>query len=287
MTCQTIGSLAEISDRYDAILCDLWGCYHDGLTPYAAAVEACRAFRAQGGLVVLLTNAPRPAASVQSFLDKIGGPRDSYDAIVSSGGACRAAIRSGSFGTKIHYVGPGRDLHMLEDLGIRSAPFEQAQAILITGLRDDSVETPDDYRGEIAEWRARALPVLCANPDIQVDRGNERLWCAGAIAQAYADAGGPVTWFGKPHSPIYERCYEVIAEQTGKPADKSRILAIGDGIKTDVPGGLAAGLDTLFVTGGLSSGELGPDPETPDPDLLPDYLAAHALAPHYAIGRLR
>jgi HAD superfamily hydrolase (TIGR01459 family) len=287
MGCRIIQSLSEVSGDYDAMLCDLWGCYHDGITPYPAAVDACRAFRRGGGRVVLLTNAPRPADSVARFLDRIGAPADSHDAIVSSGGACQAALAGGAFGRRIEYVGPGRDLHMLTDVGLEPAPAEAAEAVLVTGLRDDRTETPADYAGEIATWARRGLPMLCANPDIVVDRGDERLWCAGAIARDYEAAGGRVVWYGKPHRPIYERCFAVLEELAGRPVERARVLAIGDGIATDVEGGIRAGLDVVFVTGGLAAGELGPDPEHPDPARLDAFLAEQGLAPRYAIGRLR
>lgn len=286
MTCRILGSLSEVSERYDALFCDLWGCYHNGIEPYAAAVAACQAFRAQGGTVILLTNAPRPAPAVQQFLDRIEAPRDSYDAIVSSGAACQAALASGRHGDRFFYVGMDRDIHMLEDLGLAPVPLDDASAILICGLRDDRTETPEDYADEIRDWAARGLTLLCANPDIQVDRGHERLWCAGSIARDYAAAGGEVLYFGKPHLPVYHRCHEVLKE-LGREVAKDRVLAIGDGILTDVPGGIAAGLDTLFVTGGLAAQDLGPDPEHPQQDLLDRFLSESGLTPAYAIGRLR
>jgi HAD superfamily hydrolase (TIGR01459 family) len=287
MGCRIIQGLSEVSGDYEALLCDLWGCYHNGLTPYPAAVEACRAFRASGGLVVLLTNAPRPAASVRRFLDNIGAPSDSYDEIVSSGGACQAALESGRFGRDVQYVGPERDLHMLTDIGLAPADAAEAEAVLVTGLRDDRTETPADYAGEIADWAARDLPLLCANPDIVVDRGDERLWCAGAIARDYEAAGGRVVWYGKPHRPIYERCFEVMEQLSGRPVPRERVLAAGDGVATDVEGGIRAGLNVLFVTGGLAAGEFGPDPEHPEPARLEAFLSENEVGPRYAIGRLR
>lgn len=287
MTCQIIQSLAEISPYYDAIFCDLWGCYHNGIETYPAAIAACQAFRSAGGKVILLTNAPRPAASVKAMLDRMGAPEDSYDAIVSSGAACQAALTSGRHGARFHYVGPERDLHMLTDVGLSNTSLAEADAILLTGLRDDRTETPDDYAGDIAAWRAAGLVVLCANPDIIVDRGEMRLWCAGAIAQKYEEAGGEVLWFGKPHAPVYDRCHEVLAEIAGGRVPKERILAIGDGILTDVPGGIRAGLDTIFVTGGLSAADFGPDVESPQKAPLEAFLAETGLTPRYAIGRLR
>ncbi len=287
MTCRIIQSLDQISGGYDAVLCDLWGCYHNGLAYYPAAAKACRRFRAEGGTVILLTNAPRPGPSVERILTRMGAPHDSWDAIVSSGGACQAAIADGTFGQNYAYVGPDRDLHVLEDVGKRPVPEDQADAIVLTGLRDDMIETPDDYAEEIARWAQRGLPVLCANPDLVVDRGEQRLYCAGAIAKRIEEAGGQVIWYGKPHAPVYDRCRAVAAELRGAPVPDSRLLAIGDGILTDVPGGLRAGLDTLFVTGGLSSADFGPDVEHPEQAPMDAFLSAQGLAPQFAIGRLR
>jgi len=282
-----VQSLAEIGGNYQALLVDLWGCYHNGLTPYPAAVAALRDYRARGGLVVLLTNAPRPAASVKTFLDRIGGPADSYDGIMSSGAACQRAIASGTYGHAFHYVGPGRDLHMLTDLGLEDRPLEAADAILCTGLRNDLAETPADYFAEMADWHDRGITLLCANPDLVVDRGEERLYCAGSLALAYEQAGGRVVWFGKPHGPTYDQAFALIAELAGREVARERVLAIGDGIRTDVKGGLDYGLDVLFVTSGLSAAELHSDPEHPDPAKLDAYLAEHGVAPQFAIGRLR
>ena len=282
-----IDSLDEIAGGYRALLCDLWGCYHDGLRPYTAAVEALQRFRARGGIVVLLTNAPRPAESVRRFLDAMGAPADSYDAIMSSGEACQRAIRSGMHGRRFHYVGPSRDLHMLEDAGLSPVALDEADAILCTGLFDDRTETPADYAGAIAAWAARGIPMLCANPDIVVDRGAERLWCAGALAREFTRAGGEVVWFGKPHATSYEQSFARLAEIAGAPVPPGDVLAIGDGIATDIEGARAAGLDACFVTGGLAAREVGRDAEHPHPDRLAAWLAAHGEAPAYAIGRLR
>lgn len=287
MSCEIIGSLADISAGYDAVFCDLWGCYHDGITPFPAAVEACRMMKAAGGTVILLTNAPRPADQVKSFLDKIGGPADSYHAIVSSGEACQGGMKSGRWGENFFYLGPDRDLHMLTNVGLTPHSEEDATAILCTGLVDEWNEGLDDYAEQLSRLAGRRLPFLCANPDIVVDRGEQRFWCAGALAQMYADLGGEVIYFGKPHRPIYDWAFEVLAEARGAPAPTDRVLAIGDGPVTDVRGGCDYGLDTLFVTGGLAAAELGPDPEYPDPNLLPTYLAGQNLSPRYAIGRLR
>jgi HAD superfamily hydrolase (TIGR01459 family) len=282
-----VQSLAEVGGAYEALLVDLWGCYHDGIAPWPAAMAALRDYRARGGIVILLTNAPRPAYSVKRFLERIGAAEDSYDGIMSSGAACRRAIRRGEYGQRFHYVGPPRDLHMLTDLGLEDLPLEQAGAILCTGLVDDMTETPADYAGQIAEWRAHGLTLLCANPDLVVDRGERRLFCAGSIARAYERAGGAVVWFGKPHAPTYDQSFDLLAEIAGRDIPRDKVLAIGDGIGTDVKGGLDYGLDVMFVSGGLAAAETGGDPEHPDPARLEAYLAAHGVAPQFAIGRLR
>lgn len=288
MPCRIIRSLDEIGAAYDAILCDLWGCYHNGIEIFPAAAAACRAHRRRGGIVVLLTNAPRPAASVERMLTgRMGAEPDTWDAIVSSGGACQSALAERTYGRAVHYVGPERDYHMLSDIGLDPVDLDAAECILLTGLRDDMTETPADYAPEIARWADRGLPVLCANPDIIVDRGDVRLWCAGAIARDYQAAGGRVIWFGKPHAPVYDRCRRVVQEIAGREVPDARILAIGDGIATDVAGGIAAGLDTLFVTGGLSGDAFGPDVEHPGQAPLDAFLSEAGLAPQYAIGRLR
>ncbi|MEL6475956.1 MAG: TIGR01459 family HAD-type hydrolase, partial [Pseudomonadota bacterium] len=248
---------------------------------------ACQTFKSAGGTVILLTNAPRPAAQVRDFLDKIGGPRDSYHAIVSSGAACQAALTSGRWGDRFFYLGPERDRHMLEGVGLERFPETDASAILCTGLVDEYSESPEDYAEQFQGLLALGLPLLCANPDIIVDRGHQRFWCAGALAKLYGEMGGEVVYFGKPHAPIYDRAFEVLEEVSGRKIPAERVLAIGDGPATDVKGGCDYGLDTIFVTGGLALGELGEDAEHPDATLLETYLAQHGLAPRYAMGRLR
>lgn len=285
-----INALAEVADSYDALLCDLWGCYHNGVTPYPAAVAALRAFRARGGVVILLTNAPRPSSAVKIGLDRMGAPEDTYDRIVSSGDATRAALASGAYGRRFHIVGPDKDLGLMDNLDIETTTLDQAEAILCTGLYDDSVETPADYVDFIAAARARDLPLLCANPDIVVDRGDRRLYCAGAIAAAYTEAGGRSFYFGKPHPPAYALARAAIGEVLagdGRTVESSRILALGDGVLTDVPGAARDGVDCVFVSGGLAAEEVGDDPERPEPERLHQYLVAHGVSPRYTIGRLR
>lgn len=293
-----LAALAEVSDQYDVLLCDLWGCLHDGQRPFPAAVAALRAFRDAGGMVVLLTNAPRPKPSVQAQLDRIGVPQDCYDEIVSSGDAAQHALIVGMVGRKVHHIGPEKDRVFFTDLcedlrrlaaaepPISLVPLDQAEGIVCTGLIDDLTETPDDYRATLLYAKTQGLKLLCANPDIVVDLGDTRLFCAGAIAQAYDRMGGESLYFGKPHPPIYDLARRRLAALPGAVADP-RLLAIGDGVTTDVQGAVAEGIDVLFVAGGIAADQFGADAENPDPALLDTWLSTHQLSVTYGIGRLR
>ena len=287
-----LSSLSELAGRYDALLCDLWGCLHNGVKPYPAAIAALHAFREAGGAVLLLTNAPRPNPAVRAHLLGMGAPESAFDGIVSSGDATRAEIASLKHGERLHTIGPERDTSLWEGVPVELTDVEAADAILCTGLNDDETETPDDYDALLRSAVGRGLPFICANPDIVVDRGEKRLYCAGAIAQRYQELGGAVTMCGKPHAPIYDLALRELALLRGGAIDPARVLAVGDGIATDVLGAEQAGLDCVFVTGGLATEEVAaeptkPDPENPDPARLFAYLQRHGRAPAYAIGRLR
>lgn len=283
---ELIESAEALMGRYRAVLCDLWGCYHDGLRPNASAVARLTAYRRAGGIVLLLTNAPRPVGSVRAFLDRIGAPPESYDAIMSSGEACARAMATGAHGRRMHYVGPERDRHMLEAGGAVDAPLAEADAILCTGLRDDRSEVPEDYAAEVRDWVAAGLPMLCANPDIVVDRGEERLWCAGALARDFETGGGTVISFGKPHLPVYDACMAALADLAGGPLARLEVLAIGDGLPTDISGAAAAGVDALFVTSGIHWQDLGPAPDRPEPAKVEALLRTWQLAPVSAMATL-
>jgi HAD superfamily hydrolase (TIGR01459 family) len=283
-----IPSLASIADGYDAVFCDLWGCLHNGQTPFPAAVAALRAFRAQGKTVLLLTNSPRPKSSVIAQLARIGVPTDAWDEIVSSGDASQYAMLSGAVGTRIHHIGAIKDETFFTDLpadapalAITRVPLAEAEGVVCTGLKDDLTETPEDYRASLLMMKAKGLTLLCANPDLIVDLGERRLFCAGALAQAYEAMGGSALYYGKPHPPIYDLARRRLAALTGQ--DEARILAIGDGIATDIQGGIGEGIDTLFVTAGIAAHEFGPDPAQPDPARLRAWLDAQQLSPTYAI----
>ncbi|WP_430464604.1 TIGR01459 family HAD-type hydrolase [Tabrizicola sp.] len=280
-----IPSLASIAADYDAVFCDLWGCLHNGKTPYPAAVAALQAFRAGGGKVALVTNAPRPKATVIAQLDRMGVPRDAWDLVVSSGDAAQAAMLQGAVGQKVFHIGAEKDEDFFTILPEGAVAPErvgllEAEGIVCTGLEDDLSETPDDYRAQLLLGKTRGLTLLCANPDIIVDMGDKRLYCAGALAGAYEDMGGKALYFGKPHPPIYDLARRQLD------LDDPRILCIGDGIGTDVAGGRAEGLDTLFITGGLAADQFGPDVANPDPDLLAAWLEERQIFPSHAMGFL-
>ena len=289
---EIIRSLDDIDPGYRVLYCDLWGCLHDGVRVFPAAAAALERFRAQGGTVVLITNSPRPAGSVALQLDSLGAPRSCWDLIVSSGDAAQAAMVAGQFGRRVYHIGPERDRVFFEDgagrpLDIARVPLEEAEGVVCTGLFDDRLETPDDYRAAILAGKAKGLKLLCANPDVIVDVGDRRIYCAGAIAAAYADAGGRSYYFGKPHPPIYALAREKLGAM-GVAVQPDEILCVGDGIATDVAGAMGEGLDVLFVTGGLAAEETATDRASgPDPLLLTAYLAAARLGPRYAIGCLR
>ena len=288
---ELIASLAQIGRRYDAVFCDLWGCLHNGKTPFPAAVAALQAYRAAGGKVVLLTNAPRPKASVVKQLDTMGVPRDAWDEVVTSGDATQYALFSGAY-EKVHFIGALKDEPFFTDFpdDLKPAPIqrvsiEEAEIVICTGLSDDLTETPEDYRLHLLRAQNAGLTMLCANPDIIVDYGDKRLYCAGALALEYEKMGGKAMYFGKPHPPVYDLARRRLAA-LGTRSDP-QILCIGDGIGTDVQGGMAEGLDTLFVTGGIAAAEFGPDSDNPNKDLLEEWLTVRQMSATFAIPKLQ
>jgi HAD superfamily hydrolase (TIGR01459 family) len=289
---EIIQSLDDLDPGYRVLYCDLWGCLHDGVRAFPEAVAALERFRGRGGHVVLITNSPRPEGAVVRQLETLGAPRSCYDLVVSSGDAAQAAMVAGQFGRRVYHIGPERDLVFFEDahgrpFDIERVPLEAAEGIVCTGLFDDRTETPDDYRATLLYGRTKGLKLLCANPDIVVDVGDQRIYCAGAIAAAYAEAGGRSYYFGKPHPPIYALARGRLVE-AGVEVQGDEILCVGDGIGTDIAGAMGEGLDALFVSGGLAAGETETSPETgPDPALLDAYLARARLSPLLAMAYLR
>jgi len=246
--------LRDLIGGVEVVLSDIWGVVHNGLESFPEACEALHTFRQQGGTVILITNAPRPADSVQRQLRKLGVADETYDAIVSSGDLTRHFVADHP-GKKIFWVGPERDSSIHRGLDAPLTPLEAADYIICTGLFDDETESAEDYRSMLLQARERRLTLICANPDIVVERGDRLIYCAGAIAELYRELGGEVIFYGKPHRPIYERAMALAAEQRGKPAEPGRVLAIGDSVRTDLAGAHGFGIDCLFVTRGIHSEE--------------------------------
>jgi HAD superfamily hydrolase (TIGR01459 family) len=223
---------------------------HNGLVAFPEACEALRSFRKQGGTVILITNAPRPADSVQRQLRKLGVADETYDAIVSSGDLTRHFVADHP-GRKMFWIGPERDSSIHRGLDPVLAPLEQADYVVCTGLFDDEIESAEDYRAMLMQARERKLMLVCANPDIVVERGDRLIYCAGAIAELYRELGGDVIFYGKPHRPIYERAMALAAERQSHAIQLNRVLAIGDSVRTDLAGAHGFGIDCLFVTRGI------------------------------------
>ncbi|CAN5146385.1 TIGR01459 family HAD-type hydrolase [soil metagenome] len=279
-----VSGLAALAPAYRALLCDVWGVVHDGARAHLPATEALVRYRRGGGKVLLITNAPRPKAGVISLLDRLGVTPDAYDDIISSGVVARGMLADRP-GARILHVGPERDLPIYDGLDLVLTGEGDCDLISCTGLFDDDHETPDDYRERLARWHACGLPMLCVNPDIVVERGDRLFWCAGALAERYRELNAETIVVGKPYAPIYEAALARIAELAGTPVDKSAVLAIGDGIDTDVRGAVAQGIDALFVTGGIHAQVFG-ERDAPDLAKVHAYLATSGLAAHALIKRL-
>jgi HAD superfamily hydrolase (TIGR01459 family) len=251
-TPKLISGLSQIAGSYDAVICDVWGVLHDGVRAYPAACEALRAFRQNYGRVVLLSNAPRPPDATARQLIGMGMTADCWDAIVTSGGASRddIAARAAKERVKLFHIGPARDTPIFAGLDVELVAVEKAEVMLISGLDDHDTQTPDDYADVLAAALAHRLPAVCANPDIQVPIGDKIVYCAGAVARAYEQLGGQVVYYGKPHLPIYDLARKAACSH-------KRVLAIGDALETDIAGATDAGLDALFVVGGLHVNEVG------------------------------
>ncbi len=259
-----MSSLSQIAPAYDAILSDVWGVVHDGVTAHPAAVEALRSFRAKGGRVVLITNAPRTAPPIIEMLDRMRVPRDAYDDVVTSGDVTRTMIAPYR-GRVLHHVGPtGVDDSIYEGFDITLGSPEKAAAVVVTDL-DDDADTPDMYEDRIKIWLARGLPLICANPDRVVEHGGRIIYCGGALADLYEAHGGRIHMAGKPYRPIYDEALKRADAAAGRSVDRGRILAIGDSVRTDAIGAANAGLDLMFITGSIHAEELDafgtPDPE--------------------------
>ncbi|HZH10194.1 MAG TPA: TIGR01459 family HAD-type hydrolase [Microvirga sp.] len=251
-----VEGLNSLAENYDLILCDVWGVLHNGVKAYEAAGDALTRFRAKGGRVVLVSNAPRPGASVGTQLDSFKVPRTAYDAIVTSGDLTRLAIEE-RIGQIVNHIGPPRDMPIYNGLDVRFGSIEEADYVVCSGFDDDEHETVENYRGRLEAMLRRNLLMVCANPDLIVERGHMILPCAGALALAYEEMGGAVFYAGKPHAPVYEKALAVASDLNHRSIPKNRVLAVGDAIRTDIAGAAGFGIDSLMIARGIHARELG------------------------------
>jgi HAD superfamily hydrolase (TIGR01459 family) len=290
-TVPIILGLGAIADRYDVILCDVWGVLHDGTRAHVGAGEALIRFKALAGSgrprrVVLVSNAPRPWAGVQAILDGYGVPRAAYDAILTSGDLTRSLLAERP-GERIHHLGPERDATIFEGLDVQRVAAAEATRVVCTGLFDDTTETAEDYRATLAAFRARDVPMICANPDLVVERNKKLIPCAGLIAEAYAAIGGSVVYAGKPYRPVYEAALAMAGHLDGLASpEPARVLAVGDALRTDIAGAAGYGIPNVLVARGIHAEELG---VLADHETLGDiahWLGRQSVRPDAIIERL-
>jgi HAD superfamily hydrolase (TIGR01459 family) len=274
-----LNSVAALAATSDAWIVDIWGVMHNGARAYPAAGTACREFRARGGTVVLLSNAPRPFTNVIPHMTSLGVDPGAYDSGVTSGDAARDMISEWQ-GRRLFHIGPERDKPLFEGYDVELSGAEDADVIVCSGLWNDARETPADYKELFTGLLARNIPMICANPDILVERGDEIIYCAGALAADYEKRGGKVTYAGKPHAPIYERTLREIAKIRGRAVPKERILCIGDGLETDLLGAHRAGMRSVFISSPIFV------PEGLDPAVLAKLFGERPFAPEAALEAL-
>ena len=279
-----IDTLDDIVDGYSVILSDVWGVVHNGIEPFPDACAALKRAREQGKIVVLITNSPRVRDDVEDQLAAIGVPRDCWDLLVTSGDVTRELIAEGP--RRIFHLGLDRDLSLYDGLDVELVEEQEASGVVCTGMFDDETETPEDYAEMLARFRSRDLPFICANPDIVVERGDKLVWCAGALARDYGQLGGRSFVAGKPHQPIYVAALILANRLLGRQARPEDVLAIGDGVMTDVKGAASNNIDVLFVTAGIHAREYDAD-GVPDEGRLLAFLEGHGYAPVASIPRLR
>ena len=269
-------NFSALAREYDVVLSDVWGVIHNGIAAHPHACDALMRMRAQGGIVILVTNAPRQNEVVARQLERLHVPRQTYDAIVSSGDITRSVIQQRR-GQSLYHLGPERDRSTFTGLEVRFAPLETADYVVCSGLEDDETETADDYRSRLEFMLSRNLFMVCGNPDVVVERGSTLVYCAGAIADLYARMGGEVLYAGKPYPPIYDMALAKAESAAGRKIAPSRVLAIGDSVRTDLKGARTMGFDFLFVTSGIHAEELGSREEPDGAALLATFAAAGGM----------
>jgi HAD superfamily hydrolase (TIGR01459 family) len=280
----TIDSLESVFDRYSALFCDVWGVLHNGERHFPAAAAALARARKAGLAVVMITNSPRLSDDVIVQMRGLGVPEGVFDHVVSSGDVTRTLIAQGP--RKVFHLGPERELKIYDGLDIELVEDVEAETVVCTGLFDDESETPEDYRELLMRLRSRNLPFICANPDIVVERGDRLIWCAGALAREYVHLGGRTLIAGKPYPPIYRAALKAAEDVLGREIGREGVLAIGDGMATDIKGAVDNDFDVLYVSGGIHAREYG-DLERPDPAMLQAFLARHGYRPVALMPRLQ
>ena len=278
--------LSRLASAYDALLCDVWGVLHNGVQAWPEAMDALSRYRAGGGRIVLISNAPRSQARTRLSLAALGIDDALYDAVVTSGDVTRHVLASGEYGQCCYYLGPRRDMDFLQESGLTAVEAEAAEVILCMGMRDDERERVEDYRPLLQSLAGRGLKMVCANPDLVVKRGGHLVPCAGSLAALYQESGGAVLYFGKPHERIYRHAWEILEQLTGAPMDKKKALAVGDGMGTDILGAARFGLDALFITGGIAAAALEADARHSSEERLAQLCAAHGVRPIAAMTHL-
>ncbi len=248
--------MKSLSADYPVWLCDIWGVVHNGLKGYEAAVHALSQHRKQGGIVILVTNAPRVSQDVVRHLNHLKIPPESYDRVVTSGDVTQTLLKDHAKG-KAYYLGPARDLSLFEGQMVKEVPLGEAHAVLCTGLVNDDVETPDDYGGLLSRMKELKLPMICANPDKIVRKGDRLMYCAGSLAEKYSGMGGAVLMAGKPYEPIYNLALQIAGIISGREIEKSKVLAIGDGPETDIKGAADFGIKAVLIADGVTDASDG------------------------------
>ncbi len=279
-----IPHFSTLASDYDVLLCDVWGVVHNGVVAFPQACDVLMRARARGTTVVFITNAPRQSEVVARQLAKLHVPRETYDAIVSSGDVTRSVIQTRA-GQSLFHLGPERDHEIFTGLNVRLAPLESADYVVCSGLDDDDVETPEHYRARLTSMLERRLFMVCGNPDVVVERGDKLVYCAGSIADLYATMGGEVLYAGKPYRPIYEMALGKAEAAAGRKAPLKRVLAVGDSVRTDLKGAHTIGVDFLFITSGIHAEELG-GRERPDGKTLTATFAAAGEMPKAVMRQL-
>jgi HAD superfamily hydrolase (TIGR01459 family) len=244
---QAITALAEIEDRYEAVLCDVWGVIHDGAHAFPGAGEALAGFAARRGPVLLISNSSQPHHVAEALLDRVGVSRAAWTGVITSGDATRDLLLARRFTGPAFTLGQPHNGMIYAGLRlVFTDRIEEAAFISCTGLRDDVNDHPEDYRELFRPAVEKGLPMICANPDKQAIAAGVKVWCGGALADVYADLGGVVEMAGKPQPAIYDSAFRRLGD-----VDRKRVLVVGDGAPTDIAGANAQGLDSLFIAGGL------------------------------------